>query len=76
MCHLPYSVQKFSIHGEYECNMSISVPTQSRPSSACRVYKPDRMFCFPVATEKELIGFILMFCYVTIYGALSKLVAD
>ena len=46
MGHLPYSVHKFSIHSEYEHDMSISVPTQSRPSSASRFNRQDRMFCF------------------------------
>ena len=44
MCHVPYSVQKCSIH---EYDISISVPTQSMPSSTSRVYTQDGMFCLP-----------------------------
>ena len=51
MCHFPYSVQKFSINGEYEYNLYMSVPIQARPSSASRVYKPDRMKEFSLNNE-------------------------
>ena len=61
MCHLPYSVQQFIIHIEYEYDMSISVPTQSRPSSAPRVYKQDRIFCLPCRYGEQNNWNILMF---------------
>ena len=66
MCHLQYSVQKFSIHGEHEYNMSNSVLTISQgQSSAPRVHKHDRMFYLPWSYRERNTGnFFKYFFYV------------
>ena len=63
VCHLPYSIQQFSIYGEYEYAMSIEVPTLPKPSSAPRVHKQDTMFCLPCSYKNESIEICLFLCY-------------
>ena len=55
VCYLLYSVQRFSIHGEYEYDMSISVPTLLRhlgPTSKIEC------FVYLVAVENKIIGLL------------------
>ena len=60
MCHLQYSVQKFSIHGEHEYNMSNSVLTTSQ-GQVVHLGSTSTIECFIYlgAIENEILGISL-----------------
>ena len=61
LCHLPYSVQTFRIHDEYEYDMSIQYLPNQGQLLHLRSTNKIECFVYLVAMENKIIGFLKMF---------------